>query len=378
MSYEYSEDGLVEAATQEVLEDLGWTVEYAWTKESFSTLDDRSDGLLGRANKSEVLLVRYLLAALRELNPGLPETAYQQAVEALSRSVADKHLAAVNQEKHDLLVKGVPVSYQDDKGVLKKKTLRVFDFSAPENNDFRAIRQLEVVGKLYNRRPDIVGFVNGIPLVFFELKAHHTDLRHAYDDNLTDYKYSIPEILHCNAFIILSNGTDARVGTVTSPYKFFLEWKRIDEGDEGVVSLDTLLRGTCDKTRLLDLLENFLLFDGSGDAVVKLMAKNHQYIGVNKVVNRASNLQDLKQKLGVFWHTQGSGKSYSMVFMCQKILRKVGGGITFLIVVDRSELENQLYDTFTGVGAVTEKTSVLRAVKTCVSCWQKTIVMCSR
>lgn len=355
MSYEYSEDGLVEAASQEVLEALGWTVEYAWSKETFSTQDDRSDGLLGRANKSEILLVRYLLAALRELNPELPETAYSQAVDALSRSVADKHLAAINQEKHDLLVKGVPVSYQDDKGVLQKKNLRVFDFDNPEKNDFRAVRQLEVVGKLYNRRPDIVGFVNGIPLVFFELKAHHTDLRHAYDDNLSDYKDTIPEVLQCNAFIILSNGTDARVGTVTSPYKFFLEWKRIEEGDEGVVSLDTLLRGTCDKTRLLDLLENFLLFDGSGDEVVKLMAKNHQYIGVNKVVNRARNLQDLKQKLGVFWHTQGSGKSYSMVFMCQKILRKYGGGITFLMVVDRSELENQLYDTFTGVGAVTEK-----------------------
>ncbi len=363
MSYEYSEDGLVETATQEILEALGWIVEYAWTKESFSTLDDRSDGLLGRVNKSEVLLVRYLIAALRALNPELPETAYQQAVDALSRSIADKHLAAINQEKHDLLVNGVPVSYQDDKGVLQKKTLRVFDFTDPESNDFRAVRQLEVVGKLYNRRPDIVGFVNGVPLVFIELKAHHTDLRHAYDDNLTDYKDTIPEILHNNAFIILSNGTDARVGTVTSPYKFFLEWKRIDEGDEGVVSLDTLLQGSCDKTRLLDLLENFLLFDGEGDAVVKLMAKNHQYIGVNKVVNRASNLQDLKQKLGVFWHTQGSGKSYSMVFMCQKILRKYGGGITFLIVVDRSELENQLYDTFTGVGAVTEKNVRARSRK---------------
>lgn len=355
MSYEYSEDGLVEAATHEVLEDLGWTVEYAWTKEGFSTQPDRSDGLLGRANKSEVLLVRYLLNALRALNPDLPESAYQQAADALSHSVADKHMAAINQEKHELLVKGVPVSYQDEKGVLQKKTLQVFDFKRAENNDFRAVRQLEVVGKLYNRRPDIVGFVNGIPLVFFELKAHHNELRHAYDDNLTDYKDTIPEILHCNAFIVLSNGTDARVGTVTSPYKFFLEWKRIGEDDEGVVSLDTLLRGTCDKSRLIDVLENFLLFDGSGDAVVKLMAKNHQYIGVNKVVDRARNLQDLKQKLGVFWHTQGSGKSYSMVFMCQKILRKYGGGITFLMVVDRSELENQLYDTFTGVGAVTEK-----------------------
>ncbi len=355
MSYEYSEDGLVEAATQEVLEDLGWTVEYAWHKERFSNLPDRSDGLLGRANKSEVVLVRYLLAALRRLNPDCPETAYQQAVEKISLKVADKALAAINKKKHTLLVNGVEVSYQNDKDVLKKKTLKVFDFKQPEKNDFRAVRQLEVVGKLYNRRPDIVGFVNGIPLVFFELKAHHTDLRHAYDDNLSDYKDTIPELLHNNAFIILSNGTDSRVGTVTSPYKFFLEWKRIEEDDKGVVSLDTLLRGTCDKTRLLDILENFLLFDGEGNNVIKLMAKNHQFIGVNKVVERARNLSDLKQKLDVFWHTQGSGKSYSMVFMCQKILRKYGGGITFLIVVDRSELENQLYDDFTGVGAVTEK-----------------------
>lgn len=357
MSYEYSEDGLVEAASQEVLEDLGWTVEYAWNKEGLTTADDkqRKQGLLGRINKSEVLLVRYLLAALQKLNPNLPASAYQQAIDLLSSAVADKHLTAINKEKHHYLVNGVPVSYQDDKGVLQKKLLRVINFSEPESNDFRAVRQFEVVGKLYNRRPDIVGFVNGIPLVFFELKAHHTDLRQAFDDNLSDYKDTIPEILHCNAFIILSNGTDARVGTVTSPYKFFLEWKRIKEDDEGLVSLDTLLRGTCDKTRLLDLFENFLLFDGEGDEGVKLMAKNHQYIGVNKVVNRANKLSDLKQKLGVFWHTQGSGKSYSMVFMCQKILRKLGGGITFLIVVDRSELENQLYDTFTGAGAVTEK-----------------------
>jgi len=357
MSYEYSEDGLVEAASQEVLEDLGWVVETAWQKEKFTDAEDkqRTQGLLGRTNKSEVLLVRYLLIALRSLNPDLPDTAYQQAVDLLSSSIADKHLAAINKQKYQYLLDGVPVSYQDDKGVLQKKKLRVFNFAEPETNDFRAVRQLEVVGQLYNRRPDIVGFVNGIPLVFFELKAHHTDLRHAYDDNLCTYKTDIPEILHCNGFVILSNGTDSRVGTVTSPYKFFLEWKRINEEDEGLVSLDTLLRGTCDKTRLLDLFENFLLFDGEGGEVVKLMAKNHQYIGVNKVVDRASNLSDLKQKLGVFWHTQGSGKSYSMVFMCQKILRKYGGGITFLIVVDRSELENQLYDTFTGVDAVTEK-----------------------
>ncbi len=354
MSYEYSEDGLIETATQEALEDLGWTVVTAWQNESLATQADRSDGLLGRLNKSEVILERYLLQALRTSNPDVPEAAYQQAVNVLKESAADKHPAAINKDKHDLLVKGVPISYQDEKGVLQKKCLKVFDFDDPANNHFLAVRQFEVVGKLYNRRPDVVGFVNGIPLVFFELKAHHTDLRHAFDNNLSDYKDTIPEILHCNAFIILSNGADSRVGTLTSPYKFFMEWKRIEEEDEGVVSLDTLLRGTCAPHRLLDLFENFLLFDGEGSEVTKIMAKNHQFIGVNKVIDRSAHIEALKGKLGVFWHTQGSGKSYSMVFLCQKILRKLGGSYTFLLVVDRTELENQLYDTFSSVGAVTE------------------------
>lgn len=355
MSYEYSEDGLVEQASQEVLEQLGWEVKTAWHKESFSVKDDRSDGLLGRANKSEVILQRYLKDALVELNPGLPNTAYQNAIDLIIQTEADKSLGALNKQKHELLTKGVQVSYQDDKGKLQKKRLKVFNFNQPKKNNFLAVRQFEVVGKLYNRRPDIVGFVNGIPLVFFELKAHHTDLRNAFEDNLSDYKDTIPEVLHSNAFIVLSNGTDSRVGTVTSPYKFFLEWKRIKENEKGEVSLDTMLRGTCDKSRLLDLFENFLLFDGEGDDVVKIMAKNHQFIGVNKVVEQAKNIEDLKGKLGVFWHTQGSGKSYSMVFICQKILRKFGKSYTFLIVVDRTELENQLYDTFTGCGAVTEE-----------------------
>ena len=147
-------------------------------------------------------------------------------------------------------------------------------------------------------------------MVFFELKAHHNDLRNAYEDNLKDYKDTIPYVFHSNAFIVLSNGTDAKVGTVTSPYKFFLDWKRFEENEEGVVSLDTMLRGTCAKGKLMDIFENFLLYDDSGGDVVKLMAKNHQYIGVNKVLEQVKTIDNLKGKLGVFWHTQGSGKSY--------------------------------------------------------------------
>jgi type I restriction enzyme R subunit len=347
MSYEYSEDNLVETATQDVLEDLGWDVAYAWTKETFG-----EHGLLGREHKGEVILRRYLLQALRQLNPGVPETAYLQAIDTLTTAMADRTLVKNNQDKYHQIKNGVEVSYNNNKGETETKKLRVIDFEEPTSNHFMAVRQLEIVGELYNRRPDVICFVNGLPLVFMELKAHHTDLRNAYTDNITDYKDTIPHVFHTNAFIILSNGTDAKVGTITSPYKFFLDWKRITEDEEGVVSLDTMLRGTCSPANLLDIFENFLLFDDSGGEIVKIMAKNHQYIGVNKVLNQVNHIDELKGKLGVFWHTQGSGKSYSMVFICQKILRKLGGAYTFLIVVDRSELERQIYDTFTAVGAV--------------------------
>ncbi len=362
MSYEYSEDGLVEAALQEVLEALGWKVVTAWKKEAFG-----DDGLpnktnLGRANKSEVILKRHLRAALQKLNPNLPDVAYTHAIDQITEKAADKTLGQINKEKHALLTKGVQITFRNAKGEMESKRLRVFDFEKPLENEFLAVRQFEVLGDLGVKRPDVVGFINGIPLIFFELKAHHTDLANAFHDNLCDYKGingvkgTIEELFYHNAFIILSNGTDAKLGTITSPYKFFIDWKRIEEEEEGVVSLDTMLRGTCEPARLLDLFENFLLFDGEGSNVVKIIAKNHQYIGVNKVVAQARNIEELKGKLGVFWHTQGSGKSYSMVFLCQKIHRKFGGSYTFLIVLDRSELERQIYDTFTGCGAVTEKT----------------------
>ena len=349
MSYEYSEDNLIENATKDVLEELGWEIKYAWTKETFGP-----SGLLGRDNKSEVILKRYLRIALEKFNPSLPEAAYQEAITIIEQKIADKTLARINQEKYQILKDGVTVSFLNNKGELEKKRLLVFDFENVENNHFLAVRQLEVVGELYNRRPDVIGFVNGIPLVFFELKAHHTNLRNAFTQNITDYKDTIPHVFHCNAFVILSNGNDAKVGTITSPYKFYLDWKRISEDEEGIVSLDTIVRGTCGKKNLLDVFENFLLFDDSGGEVKKIMAKNHQFIGVNKVLDQVENINDLKGKLGVFWHTQGSGKSYSMVFICQKIHRKLGGAYTFLIVVDRSELERQIYDTFTAVGAVGE------------------------
>lgn len=356
MSYEYNEDNLVEQATVDVLKSLEWDIETAWHNEDFG-----KNGLLGRENKSEVILQKYLIPKLKEFNPGLPDTAYRDAYLQISQKEADKTLDRINKEKYELLKNGVEVSFINKKGELTKKKLKVFDFKEATNNHFIAIRQFEVLGELYLRRPDVIGFVNGIPLVFFELKAHHRDLQHAYDDNLNDYKDTIPGLFNTNAFVILSNGLDkeddsgTKIGTITSPYKFFNEWKRIEEEEEGIVSLETVIKGTCEKEKILDIFENFLLFDDAGGDVVKIMAKNHQYIGVNKALDNADDLEKLKGKLGVFWHTQGSGKSYSMVFLSQKLHRKFDGSYTVLIVVDRGELENQIYDTFTAVGAVKEK-----------------------
>lgn len=350
MSYEYSEDALIENATEEVLRELGWQVTTSWKNESFGT-----EGLLGRENKGEVILELYVLEALQQLNPDLPELAYTKALEKIVQKEADKTIAQQNKAKYQLLKNGVEVSFTNEEGKTQKKTLRIFDYKDYLNNHFLAVRQFEVSGELHNRRPDVIGFVNGIPLVFFELKSHAVDLRSAYEDNFKDYKDTIPHLFYHNAFVILSNGTDAKVGTVTSPYKYFLDWKRITEDAEGIVSLDTMLRGTCAPENLMDIFENFLLFDESNGNIVKLMAKNHQFIGVNRVLENVQNIDDLEGKLGVYWHTQGSGKTYSMVFLCEKIHRKFGGSYTFLIVVDRTELENQAYDTFSGVGIVNNK-----------------------
>lgn len=297
MSYEYSEDALIEQATEDVLKELSWTVITAWQNETFG-----EDGLLGRDNKTEVVLERHLLAALKRYNRGLPDLAYSRAIEKIVQKESGKTTAQQNKTKALLLKNGVEVSFINNEGKSQKKVLKVFDFRDYRNNEFLAVRQLEVSGELHNRRPDVIGFVNGIPLVFFELKAHAVDLRSAYEDNLKDYKDTIPHLFHHNAFIILSNGTDAKVGTITSPYKYFLDWKRITEEEEGIVSLDTLLRATCAPENLMDIFENFLLFDESSGSIVKLMAKNHQFIGVNRVLENVQNIEDLEGKLGVLAH----------------------------------------------------------------------------
>ena len=360
MPYEYSEDNLIEQTAIDLFfNQLGWDTLLAYNKEGFG-----EGSTLGRLNKKEVVLKKIFFEKIREFNPGLPQKAYQEAYEKLMEESITKSLAEINFEKYQLLRNGIPVDFIDEKGEqVKNKTLKVFDFDNAENNNFLAVRQLWIQGKSNReRRPDIIGFVNGIPLLFIELKAAHRKLENAYNDNFTDYKDVIPKLFHYNAFVLLSNGIESRIGSITGKYQHFHEWKRITEEDEGIVALDRIILGVCEKNRFLDLFENFILFDNSLGKVVKLIARNHQFIGVNKAIENIQHKEQLyklgkitleeKQKLGVFWHTQGSGKSYSMVFFCQKIHHKFTGSYTFLVVTDRNELDTQIYGTFSGVGAV--------------------------
>ena len=360
MTNEYSEDNLIEKTAIDLfLHQLGWDTLYAFNKEGFG-----EGSALGRLNKSEVVLKTIFFEKIRAFNPGLPQKAYEEAYEKLTEDSATKSLAEINFEKHQLLRNGIPVDFVNEKGEqIKNKILQVFDFETAGNNKFLAVQQLWIQGKSNReRRPDIIGFVNGIPLLFIELKAAHRKLENAYNDNFTDYKDVIPKLFYYNAFVLLSNGIESRIGSVTGKYQHFHEWKRITEDDEGIVALDRIIVGVCEKKRFLDLFENFILFDNTLGKVVKLIARNHQFIGVNKAIENIQHKEQLyklgkisveeKQKLGVFWHTQGSGKSYSMVFFCQKIHHKFTGSYTFLIVTDRNELDTQIYGTFSGIGAV--------------------------
>jgi type I restriction enzyme R subunit len=184
----------------------------------------------------------------------------------------------------------------------------------------------------------------------------------AFKDNITDYKQTIPQLFAYNGLILVSNGIEGRMGSMTAAWEHYCDWKKISsESEPGNVSLETLVKGTCDKTRLLDLVENFTLFEEKGGKIRKIVAKNHQYLGVNNAINAVLGLKQNRGRLGVFWQTQGSGKSYSMVFFSQKVLRKIPGNWTFVGVTDRNELDDQLYKNFASVGAVTEPEERVRA-----------------
>ncbi|MBD2606352.1 type I restriction endonuclease subunit R [Scytonema hofmannii FACHB-248] len=349
-------EAALENATIELFSQLQWQTANCY-HEAFGT-----NSTLGRETKGEVVLIPKLQSALQNLNPDLPAEAIPLTIEELTRDRSTLSLANANAEIYQLLKDGVKVSFKNDEGEDQTETVKVIDWNHPENNNFFLASQFWVTGEIYTRRADLIGFVNGLPLVFIELKAHHQRLELAYKNNLTDYKQTIPQLFWYNAFIVLSNGKKSRISSLTAKWEHYSEWKKINsEGEEGIISLDTIIRGTCEPTRLLDLVENFIFFYAAKGSLVKIVAKNHQYLGVNQAVTAVKQIKSNQGRLGVFWHTQGSGKSYSMVFFSQKVVRKLYGNWTFVIITDREDLDQQIYKNFAYAGAVTEIEKNVRA-----------------
>ena len=347
----YTEDTLVQQTTADYLEQkLGWQSVYAYNNEDFGP-----NSLLGRASDREVVLTRTLHEKLAALNPGLPDVAYDDAVRQITATVASQTLIATNREKYALLRDGVQVTFRNDQGERLRQRLRVIDFDEPDNNHFLCVRELWVKGDLYRRRADIIGFVNGLPLLFMECKNLHKNLKTAFEQNFSDYRDTIPHLFHHNAIVMFGNGEQAKIGSITSRWDHFNEWKRLAEEAQGAVDMETLLMGVCEKRNFLDLVENFILFDETTGELRKVIARNHQFLGVNRAIESVRDRKARQGKLGVFWHTQGSGKSYSMVMFTRKVHRKLGGNFTFLVLTDRDDLDTQIYKTFAGCGVVSDQ-----------------------
>ncbi len=342
-----SEDQIEKAAVSLLVETYGYRAINCFTSD-VENLNDKSN----RSSKQDVVFHDILKASLIKLNPGISSTILDQAMETLTTRRSAMNPLSANREIYRLLRDGIPIQFENAEGLTEDSQVRVIDFANPENNDFCAVTQLWIKGDLYLCRPDILIYVNGLPLVFIELKNSNIAVRNAYEDNLTKYKSYIPWLFHYNAICILSNAIESKVGSFSAGYEFFFSWLRPDDETEKVdkksiqhdgTSLERVIHGLLPKARLLDYVENFILYYNDTD---KIIAQNHQFIGVNKAIASFRNRASKKGKLGIFWHTQGSGKSFSMIFLARKIFHGFTGNYTFVIITDRDDLDGQIYRNF--------------------------------
>ena len=320
---------------------------------TFGKLPDEGNAAFGRSQATDVVRLGTLRASLKKLNPDLSAAVLADAEQELTKSRAHLSLFEANQAITKLLREGHDVPTTNPKGDFVKERVRFVDFTNPAANHFCVVQQLTIRGKA-TRRPDLIVYINGLPMVFVELKNAIESTQQAYTKNLTDYKRDIPALFHYNLVVVLSNSIDTKVGSLTADYEQFFNWEKIaDETETTVPALEVdllrVLRGLFQKHVLIDMLENFVLFYAN---IAKIVAKNHQYLGVNNAIEAFKKRKENKGKLGVFWHTQGSGKSFSMAFFAQKIQRKIKGNFKFVIVTDREDLESQIYKTFVRSGKI--------------------------
>jgi type I restriction enzyme R subunit len=350
-----SEDQIEQALVQKLQHLHGFDVLDCHTDNA----EDLNDGS-NRASKRDVILADRLREAALRLNPDIPRAAIESALEKLCERRQAMTLIAANQEIYGLLRDGIPVTFDNAQGQSQQERVRLLDFNLPGNNRFLAVTQLWIKGERGFRRPDVLLYVNGIPLVFIELKNSNVKLRNAFDDNLTNYKAEIPQLFLTNAFCVLSNAVETRVGSITAQWEHYFNWLRADDEKQKIdraairaqgTSLEGVIEGLLPQQKLLDYVENFVLYYKDTQ---KIIAQNHQFIGVNRAYDVFLQRAELSGKLGVFWHTQGSGKSFSMIFYARKIFRKQTGNFTFVVVTDRDDLDGQIYRNFLHTRTVSE------------------------
>lgn len=336
--------------------------EYGWTRIECDPSVEKQDDVsaTGRSSVKECILPEVLRKALKRINPNVSEDIINDIVSDYRKDYSSQDMVDVNYRLYNQLRNGKRVETRTAKGD-DFEIVKLIDFDNPENNDFHCVNQMWIKGHYRYRRPDVLLFVNGLPLVFIELKNSTVKVEESYKKNLVSYRQDIPNIFALNQICVLSNGLQTKLGAWNAGYEFFFEWLRVDDEKEKLnreqiaehgLSIQTLIDGLFRKERLLDYIENFIFFDNMR---TKIIAKNHQYLGVNNLMKSVERREELNGKLGVFWHTQGSGKSYSMVMFVRKVRRKLHGNFTFLIVTDRDDLDTQIHKTFVRTEVIGEK-----------------------
>lgn len=336
--------------------------EFGWKRIECDARVEAQDDVsaTGRANAAECILPDVLLASLKRINPQAEESTLQEIMHDLRKDFTGTDMVDTNYSLYLKIRNGINVQvHRNDKEDFD--IIKLIDFDHPDTNDFHCVNQMWIKGHYRYRRPDVLLFVNGLPLVFIELKNSTVKVEESYNKNLTSYRQDIPNIFAFNQICVLSNGLQTKMGAWTSSYEFFFEWLRVDNEKEQLnreqiaehgLSITNLMDGLFRKERLIDYIENFVLYDNRR---TKIIAKNHQYLGVNNLMESIKRRNEQNGKLGVFWHTQGSGKSYSMVMFVRKVRRKLYGNFTFLVITDREDLDTQIHKTFVRAGVIGNK-----------------------
>src|SRR5690625_3530166 len=318
-----------------------------------------------RISNTDVILLDRLRSAVTRLNPELPESAREEAIRKLT--IAERpSLLEENRRLHRALVEGVKIEYRDDEGRTQYPAVRVLDFENVDNNDWLVVDQFTVVEGDHHRRPDVVVFINGLPLAVIEMKnpaAEQATLRSAFNQ-LQTYKDQIPSLFRTNAALVITDGMTARIGSLTANEERFMPWRTIDGQDllpAGAPEADTLISGVFEKHRFLELIRDFTLFLDTGSGTVKILAGYHQYHAVKHAVEKTieATAPDGDRRVGVIWHTQGSGKSLLMAFYAGQLVKHPAlENPTIVVITDRNDLDDQLFGTFAGAQELIRQTPV--------------------